>query len=205
MIAELILKGLLIGVIFGVPVGAIGALTIQRTLSGGFSYGFITGLGASTADVIYAIVGIFGITVITDFLQKYELACGIVGSILITIYGILIILRKHKENKEIEMSKKNYFSGFATAFGVAILNPATVVSFLVAFSSFGMMKCYSILEGIGIILGIFMGTAIWWGLLSGITKYFKEKITNQIYQRLNLILGGLLVTLGIGMTISYIM
>lgn len=56
---ELFLKGLLIGIVFGVPAGAIGALTIQRTLEGGFLYGFLTGMGSSAADVLYGIVGIF--------------------------------------------------------------------------------------------------------------------------------------------------
>lgn len=37
MIAEYICKGMLIGLIFGVPAGAIGALTIGRTLEKGFA------------------------------------------------------------------------------------------------------------------------------------------------------------------------
>ena len=36
MIAGYFLRGLLIGLVFGVPAGAIGALTIQRTLEKGF-------------------------------------------------------------------------------------------------------------------------------------------------------------------------
>lgn len=36
MIAEYFLRGLLIGLEFGVPAGAIGALTIQRALDKGF-------------------------------------------------------------------------------------------------------------------------------------------------------------------------
>ena len=43
MIAEYFCKGLLIGFIFGVPAGAIGALTIGRTLDKGFTAGFLTG------------------------------------------------------------------------------------------------------------------------------------------------------------------
>ena len=33
---DFIIKGMLIGVIFGVPAGTIGALTIQRTMKQGF-------------------------------------------------------------------------------------------------------------------------------------------------------------------------
>lgn len=49
MITEYFCKGLLIGLIFGVPAGAIGALTIGRTLEKGFFAGFLTGMGSSAA------------------------------------------------------------------------------------------------------------------------------------------------------------
>ena len=66
------LKGLLIAIVFGVPAGAIGALTIQRTLEKGFRFGFATGLGSTAADLIYAAVSVFGISVISDFLIQYQ-------------------------------------------------------------------------------------------------------------------------------------
>lgn len=37
---EYLLKGILIGLLFGLPVGAVGALTVQRTLSHGMRAGF---------------------------------------------------------------------------------------------------------------------------------------------------------------------
>lgn len=59
MLENYLVRGLLIGLIFGVPAGAIGALTIQRTLNGGFAAGLSTGLGSSAADLLYACAGIF--------------------------------------------------------------------------------------------------------------------------------------------------
>ncbi|MDE7245253.1 MAG: LysE family translocator, partial [Oscillospiraceae bacterium] len=67
-----LLKGLLVGLVFGVPAGAIGALTIQRTLSHGFWAGLLTGLGSSAADVLYACVGVFGLTAISDALLRWQ-------------------------------------------------------------------------------------------------------------------------------------
>ena len=87
---ELIGKGLLTGLIFGVPAGAIGALTIQRTLEKGFLYGFLTGLGSSAADILYAMIGLLGITMITDFLNRYEKVCSACGAVLIAVYGVML-------------------------------------------------------------------------------------------------------------------
>ena len=53
------LRGMLIGLVFGVPAGAIGVLTIQRTLDRGFLAGLLTGLGSSAVDLIYSCVVAF--------------------------------------------------------------------------------------------------------------------------------------------------
>ena len=54
-----ILKGIFIGLAISVPLGPIGMLCVQRTLNRGRKYGFMTGLGATTSDLIYVIVSLF--------------------------------------------------------------------------------------------------------------------------------------------------
>ncbi|OQO95875.1 lysine transporter LysE, partial [Geobacillus sp. 44B] len=50
----LLLKSIILGFSVSAPVGPIGLLCIQRTLTKGQMAGFFTGLGASTANMIYA-------------------------------------------------------------------------------------------------------------------------------------------------------
>mgnify|MGYP001638647839 FL=1 len=45
-----LLKGICIGLLFWLPAGAAGTLTVQRTLAHGPRMGILTGLGASVAD-----------------------------------------------------------------------------------------------------------------------------------------------------------
>ena len=63
-------RGILIGLFFGIPVGAVGALTVQRTLQYGVRAGLLTGLGSSAADCIYAGIGAFGLKLISDLLLR---------------------------------------------------------------------------------------------------------------------------------------
>ena len=65
---EYLLRGVMVGVLFGIPAGAVGALVVQRTWSGGIWAGLLTGLGASAADCCYAPIGVFGLTVLSEFL-----------------------------------------------------------------------------------------------------------------------------------------
>ena len=45
-ILDLLVKGLIVGVVVSAPLGPVGVLCIQRTLNKGRWYGFVTGLGA---------------------------------------------------------------------------------------------------------------------------------------------------------------
>jgi len=56
----LFLKAMLIGLCIAAPVGPIGMLCIQRSLSLGFRSGIATGLGAASADAFYGLLGALG-------------------------------------------------------------------------------------------------------------------------------------------------
>lgn len=139
MIAGYFLRGLLIGLVFGVPAGAIGALTIQRTLEKGFLAGLVTGCGSSAADLIYSCVGVFGITVISDFLSAHQSVIRIVGGMLILFLGIAILQKEDFSVVRLDAEGTPIFY-FLSAFTAAILNPATILSFMVAFTAFGISE-----------------------------------------------------------------
>lgn len=200
MIWEYVVKGILIGLIFGVPAGAIGALTIQRTLEKGFIAGFFTGAGSSAADLLYSAVGIFGIAMISDFLTKYQNGFQIVGGVLIVALGISI-LRKKERPSGVQETKGNLAFCFLSSFGTAVMNPATILSFMVAFAALEIDGRVSAAEGVCLALGILVGTLGWWLVLSGGVSLFRERITDRIYRWLNKILGSFILLFGIVMMI----
>ena len=77
------------------------------------------------------------------------------------------------------------------------MNPATILSFMVAFTSFGLTGDFDVYQGIALISGILVGTLCWWAALSGVVAYFRKKVTNKIYKWLNRILGCLMALFGI--------
>ena len=198
MIVDYFLRGLLIGLIFGVPAGAIGALTIQRTLEKGFFAGLVTGMGSSVADLIYSCVGVFGITIISDLLSAYQFIIRVIGGALILILGISVLRKKELSATGGDVRGEPFFY-FFSAFMAAILNPATILSFMIAFTAFGINGDLNTYQGIALILGILVGTLCWWTALSGIVAHFRRRVTNHIYKWLNRILGCLLTMFGIVM------
>lgn len=91
---SLLWKGILIGLLFGVPVGAVGAMTVQRTWEHGIRAGLLTGMGSSVADCIYAGIGAFGLTMVSDFLLEYQTAIHLAGGAIVLFLGIRLLLRK---------------------------------------------------------------------------------------------------------------
>lgn len=206
MLENYLLRGLLIGLIFGVPAGAIGALTIQRTLNSGFFAGLTTGLGSSVADLLYACAGVFGITLVSDFLARHQRPISLLGGLLIVALGIYIF-RQSPQKRSQEASQVNLPLCFASSFAIAITNPATVLSFLIAFAAFEITgeREQTRLESIQLIAGILLGTLCWWSALSGAAAAFRAYVNDRIYLWLNRLLGCLMAVFGAAMVLRGIL
>ena len=56
MLLIYLLKGILVGIVIAVPAGPVGVLCIRRTIFHGRLAGFISGLGAASADAMFGII-----------------------------------------------------------------------------------------------------------------------------------------------------
>lgn len=106
MIAEELIKGLIIGICVSAPVGPLGVLCIQRTISRGRWHGVITGLGATTSDIIYALIVGFSMNLITDFINAHMHTIQLVGAIIIFFFGLSIFRTKPEDVQRYNINKK---------------------------------------------------------------------------------------------------
>lgn len=190
-----ILKGILIGLLFGMPAGAVGAMTAQRTLNYGMKAGLLTGLGSSVADCLYACIGAFGLTLISDFLLRYQNIINLAGGFLILGMGIRMFQVKNGGRKNTSDTARG-IRMFVTSFAVGITNPAAILTFLFAFSWFGIQGQTGLKHGICLVCGVFIGTYFWWGLLSGIVTVLKKKAKNNRFPIMNRVFGTVLSIFG---------
>ncbi len=63
-------------------------LCIQRTLSKGRLSGFVSGLGAATADAVYGATVGFGITLVSALLLEYQTVIRLAGGALLLYLGV---------------------------------------------------------------------------------------------------------------------
>lgn len=193
---DYLLRGVFIGLLFGLPVGAVGTMTVQRTWNGGMKAGLFTGLGSSVADCFYACVGVFGLTLISDFVLKYQVIIHILGGGFVLLLGIRLLIK----TEDIDGAKAetvNPVKMFLSSFAVGITNPAAILTFLFAFSYFGIFGDTELLQGIMLVCGVLIGTYIWWGMLTAVTHIIKKKTEKFSFCYMNRIFGSVLSLFGV--------
>ena len=193
--AAFFFRGMLIGLLFGVPAGAVGAMTVQRTWNYGTKAGLLTGMGSSVADCIYACIGAFGVTVISEFLLKYQNVINLAGGGLILYMGLHLIFGK-KEADEIP-SVSGTVKMFLSSLLVGITNPAAILTFLFAFSYFGILGETNMIQGMWLVIGVFLGTYLWWGVLTAAVNIMKSRQKKDNIQTMNRIFGVILCLFGL--------
>src|SRR5271168_167913 len=82
-----LLKGLVFGFTMAIIPGPIFFLIIQRTLNDGALIGFLCGLGAVTADVVYALIAAVGLTIVMQYLLTYQPIIVLLGGIFLLYLG----------------------------------------------------------------------------------------------------------------------
>lgn len=187
-----LLKGILIGLIIGVPIGAVGALCLQRSLLYGAKSGLVSGLGSSAADCLYAAMGAFGITLISDFLTKHRTIIYFIGGVLILAMGVSSLLKKRVCNA-VAGDRMSYPAMFMSSLGVGITNPAAIITFLIAFSYFGIDGKQGALNGAALVFGVFLGTLGWWIALATIAEVIKKKHDEKGFERVNRVFGIIMI------------
>ena len=180
-ILDLLVKGLIIGVVVSAPLGPVGVLCIQRTLNKGRWYGFVTGLGAALSDIIYTLITGYGMSFMDEFLMKHQVLLQIVGSIMLFVFGVFTFRSNPVQSiRPVSSSKGTYLHNFVTAFFVTLSNPLIIFLFIGLFARFSFVMPGSPL-GFQLVgyLAIILGALLWW---FGIT-YLVNKVRTQFNVR----------------------
>ena len=197
MLMSLFIKGVIIGLAVSVPLGPIGILIIQRTVNKDRISGFLSGMGATITDVIYAVVAGFSLTYIIEFIRSHELAFQILGAVMVFAMGMFIFLKNPVADlKKYKRKGSSYFSDILSTFLITFPNPLVVFIFLGIFASSGIVfQMDQPLAAVLLIGGIFVGANLWWMTLTGVVSLFRHKFNLRVLWWFNKIAGGVIVLL----------
>jgi threonine/homoserine/homoserine lactone efflux protein len=204
-----LIKGLLIGLSIAAPLGPIGILCINRTLTAGPRMGFICGLGAAAADALYALAGAVALSVIGQWIIDDRTALRVVGGIFLVYLGARTFMRPAivapPPARTAMLLPPGAHAAFMSTFLLTLANPMTMLSFAAIFAGLGVAPVGTapgMIQGAdsaaaALVLGVFVGSALWWLVLSSVIGRLRHYIGVHTLTVINRVCGTVLTAFGL--------
>jgi threonine/homoserine/homoserine lactone efflux protein len=224
MSTQLLVSGLIIGVLIAAPVGPVNIVCIQRTLERGFWGGFAAGVGAVLADGLIAAVAAFGITAISGIMSHYKQEIQLIGGAVMIAFGMKLYLA----NPKLAMTPRRtsftqlrrivdwvpetlrpalrfqiwrilpHAGIIPQTFFLTITNPGAILGLFAIVGGLGSVigGLDSYIEALTLVFSVMMGSLLWWAVLSRLIEKLRGRITEGRLKLINQVAGVVLLAFG---------
>jgi threonine/homoserine/homoserine lactone efflux protein len=197
-----LLRGLLLGFSIAAPVGPIGVLCIRRTLAEGRWIGFVSGLGAATADGFYGSIAAFGLTALSGLLIQINTPLRLLGGCFLCYLGYHTfrgaVANVESTDKPAAVSR---LGAYISTLFLTLTNPLTILSFAGIYAGLGLAgrasDSTSVLSALALVAGTFFGSVAWWLTLTTLVAAVKQRLNTAALQWVNHLSGVVIIAFGV--------
>jgi len=193
------LKGLIVGLSIAAPVGPIGILCIRRTLAHGRAAGFVSGLGAATADAMYGAAAGFGLTVVASVLVGGQQWLRLVGGLFLLYLGIRT-WRTAGRGGALSIASdtsRGLLGAYASTLALTLTNPMTILSFAAIFAGLGVAAGARHISAASLVADVFCGSALLWLTLSTAVCALRHHLSTSGVQWVSRASGAIIAGFGV--------
>jgi threonine/homoserine/homoserine lactone efflux protein len=196
---EILIKGIVLGFLTSIPLGPIGMICIQRTLGKGRWSGFVSGLGAATADTFLAVIAGLGLSFVIDFITGHIVYLKIFGGLVLIFLGIRVFLKDPvKQVREKKLNKNSHHTDYLSVLALTLTNPIAIFLFIALFTGLNLLNgSRHNFSHYLVFAGIFIGASLWWFTLTSLVNIYRDKFRLKSLWWLNKITGGLIGIFGL--------
>ena len=199
---QILAQGMLVGLALAAPVGPINIEIVRRGLAGGFLSGWLVGIGAMTADVIFCALIVTGVAQIADS-PRLRVPMYIAGAVVLIYLGVNG-LRSVITGRAVDADPASGTRSFATGLLMAVSNPMGIVYWLSIGSALIASAIAAAGPGAGPVLvaGVFTGITAWVTFLAGLTKLGRSHVSAAFMRGVSAV--GAVVLLGFGLYFAWL-
>lgn len=172
-----LVAGIAVGLVVAAPIGPVNVICIQKAIRNGAWVAFFIGLGAAVGDSIFGAVAAFGLTTIQSFLVEIERVLAIVGCTVLVVMGIFA-WRSHPHLATSVQTPRDVAHAAVATFVLTITNPITAIGFVALFTSIGLTHDASAGDAATVVLGVFLGSALWWFFISRMAHAVRDRLSD---------------------------
>ncbi|CCD89253.1 putative lysine exporter protein (LYSE/YGGA) [Bradyrhizobium sp. ORS 285] len=187
-----LIAGIGVGLTVAAPVGPMGILCIQRTLTSGAAAGLATGLGAATVHLAYSVLAIAGIgAIIQRWAETNSLVLGLVSGIVLLWFAVRMRQQPIALPATHQVDRTGLIRTYTSAIGLGVANPLTIILFCAALHT---LMGHS--AGLLLAAGVFIGSVLWWTILSATIAIIRLRFDTSVLGLSNKLASLLLMGLG---------
>ena len=138
--------------------------------------GLVSGLGAATADAVYGSIAAFGLTFVSAFLVSQQGWLRLIGGFFLCYLGVRTFFSS-SPGRLSGASARGLGAAYGSTLLLTLTNPTTIISFAAVFAGLGIGGSggnYG--SAVILVIGVFLGSALWWLLLSWGVSLFKSAL-----------------------------
>jgi threonine/homoserine/homoserine lactone efflux protein len=192
---KLLVAGVSTGLAMSAPIGAVNLLVIRTALNGGFRPALLASLGAVAADLLMSGVVVLGVGSVAAFMSSQAAPIQIIGGALLVVIGIRTAQQHFQAG---DLAPLDHAANFGLTFSLCLGNPALYFGYLAVLGGISQAIPFhgSKLAMSGLVLGVGLGSFVWWLFLSFLVGTLSHRLSAQTLDRINRWSGVLVAALG---------
>jgi threonine/homoserine/homoserine lactone efflux protein len=190
-------KGIAVGFVLCAPLGPVGVLCLERTVSAGRLAGFCSILGAAVVDGFYGLVAGLGMNVVEAFLNEGRFWFQIFGGVVLVAVGLRLYMASPASSPSRTPGRSRLDAFLATA-ALMLSNPFPILVISAALSAVTAGRPGSALADIPLFaFGLFLGSLLWSPLLVGASSWIRRMIQPNHLRLIHRICGAVIAGCGL--------
>ncbi len=138
----------------------------------------------------------FGLTFISGLLLDQRFWLRLIGGAFLCYLGIKTFLERPVEQAA-AVKSAGLAGAYASTLFLTLTNPTTIFSFAAIFAGLGVANTGGNYAAAGLlVLGVFLGSALWWFILSGAVSLLRSKLGARQLRWVNCLSGVIMLAFG---------
>lgn len=190
-----LLQGYILGISVAATIGVSGVLVLQNMMTGQLSIGMASTFAAALADTTCGAIVVFGLQAVQSVIVAYKSVLTVVTGLFLCALGLGKLFEKIVISHDYA-SSTHVLSAFGAVYFLAIVDPVSIMDFTAL--CMGLTFDFSVLKNVyQFILGLFLGSATWWGVLCCLIMFLRHRFSVQTLQRIQHVVGAGIFALGL--------
>jgi len=181
---DIFLQGLIAGYGIAIPVGPIGILIVEVGIRRGFRLAFFAGLGAASADLIYATLAGLAGTFLVEVLKPISSVIQYVSASALITIGLWMIYQERRSGRNMQRTTSDASTGclrtYVTFFGLTLFNPLTVTYFTSLILGLRFSIITAPMDVMIFVIGTFLASLSWQTLIASVCGFGHKRLSARV-------------------------